>query len=181
MVLFSSNIIMAQDKLNLSAEKSKVEIHGDSNVHKWEENAEEMTGSITASLDNGNLQNITSFELKIPVEGIESGKGAMNDKTYKALKAKNHKNITMTLNNVDEIKSIGNGQYNVTATGSLTIAGTQKSITFTAKATATSGSIKIQGELPIKMSEYNVEPPTAMMGAVKCYDDVNVKYELVLQ
>jgi hypothetical protein len=34
--------------------------------------------------------------------------------------------------------------------------------------------------VPVKMTAFAVKPPTAMLGAIKCGDEVKVKFELVV-
>ena len=42
-------------------------------------------------------------------------------------------------------------------------------------------SITFNGSYKLKMTEYKVDPPTAMLGAIKTGDGIEVKYNLILK
>jgi hypothetical protein len=42
------------------------------------------------------------------------------------------------------------------------------------------GSIKATGTVPVKMTAFQMKPPTAMLGAIRCGDEVKVKFDLVV-
>jgi hypothetical protein len=43
------------------------------------------------------------------------------------------------------------------------------------------GSIAVRGSVPLFMSDFGIEPPTAMLGMLKTADQVTVKFELALR
>ena len=59
----------------------------------------------------------------------------------------------------------------------LTIAGKTKEVNIASKLDfKNNSSFMVTGEVPLKMSDFNIDPPTAMMGAMKTGDEVVIKY-----
>ena len=64
------------------------------------------------------------------------------------------------------------------AKGVLNLAGKSLDIQVTAGGTVVAG--KISGEQALKLSNFDIEPPSAMFGQIVCHDDLTIKYELTL-
>ena len=165
--------VFAQYELQTSS--SKVEIDGTSTLHDWTITAEEMNGK--ASIETGNgLEGIKSLSFTVVVDGLKSGKGGMDKNTYNALNEDDYPNISYVLTKVNSINSTGSNTYKVSTTGTLDIAGTKKSINMDVTATVSGTTVKFEGEYPMKMTTFNVEPPTAMLGTIKTGDEVNIRF-----
>ena len=166
---------------DFSAKSAKGLIKGTSNLHDWEMdiNKMECKGSIQ-SKDN-TIQAIKNVEVKIRVENIKSEEGKiMDEKTYKAFHADKNPMITYTFSNAD-VKYDGAGAFTITAAGSLSMAGTTKPVSITAKGKVlANGDLQISVSKKIKMTEFKMEPPTALMGTIKVGDEVSVSFDLVL-
>jgi polyisoprenoid-binding protein YceI len=147
-------------------------IHGSSNVHDWQSEATDvrLTGQFDTDA-SGKLVAVKNLAVSILVEGIKSEKGRIMDgKTYKALVSEDHPNITF------QSSSVAVQGANITAKGNLNIAGETRPVTITATWNQSSGAIALSGEYAFKMTDFGIDPPTAMMGAMKTSDDVTVKY-----
>ncbi len=154
----------------------KMSIEGTSTLHDWESEVTKLEANGSLDLSGSQLTGINSLKVAIPVKGIVSPKGRiMDNKTYDALKADKYPNITFRLD-----KATVNGSK-VQATGKLTIAGKTQTVTLNAASKIDgAGNITFQGSKEIKLSDYDMEPPTALMGTVKTGEEVTVKYELTL-
>lgn len=168
-ILFS---FAAQAQLKLNNDKSSMTIDGTSNIHDWTENVGEMTGSITATLAGSTLKSISALNVSIKVKSISSGKSAMDKNTFEALKADKHPTILFTL------KSVSVTGNKAKLTGTLKIAGVSKTVTVNSNYSAGSGAIVLTGEHTLNMTDYNVEPPTALMGTVSTGEKVTLKFKL---
>jgi polyisoprenoid-binding protein YceI len=62
--------------------------------------------------------------------------------------------------------------------GNLTISGVTKQVQLTFKATVDGTKVTLTGETELKMTTYNVEPPTALLGTVKTGDALTIKYKV---
>jgi polyisoprenoid-binding protein YceI len=66
--------------------------------------------------------------------------------------------------------------------GKLTIAGVTRDVTMQISGTRDSGGMYfLTGQLPIRMSDYGIKPPTAMMGTIKTGNDVKVTFRWAVQ
>ena len=157
-----------------------VTIHGGSNLHDWDETIGKVSGTSNISWNSNGSFNITAMKIEIDAHSIKSSEGGtMNNKTYKALKADDHTAITFTLTSpLQSIKATTAGE-NVTASGDLSIAGVTHQITIHAKVTASpGGNVDIDGSEPIKMSDYKIDPPTALFGVLKVSDDITIHFKI---
>ncbi|MGB7786778.1 MAG: YceI family protein [Salinimicrobium sp.] len=177
-ILFFAPLSWSQTyKINNSASNLKVE--GTSNIHDWHLEAEEMQGDLKAQLEEGQLVRIDELNFTVIAEGLKSGKGGMDKNTYKALNTDDHKKITYQLQKVNNIDCTSSSSCKVTTAGYLTINGTKKSVDMTFDAKVAGDKIILSGNKKIKMTEYKVDPPTAMFGTITTGDDVNVKFQAV--
>ncbi|AEM71891.1 YceI family protein [Allomuricauda ruestringensis DSM 13258] len=180
-------ITFALVPLSLSAQNFKlnngegeVMVTGTSTLHDWEEVAEQKSGSIT--LDNtGELPKINSLKFTVEAESLKSGKGAMDKNTYKALETKKYKQIVFELKSVKSISPITatSDRYRVVATGNLTIAGSTNTIDLPFNLTIKEDKVLLEGKKPLKMTDYNIEPPKALLGTITTGDEIEVLFNTV--
>lgn len=150
-------------------------VSGSSTLHNWKATVGKVTGypaSITLG-ENG----IGSFSFKAEVESMDGGRGStMNGKIYKALKSETHPQITFSQEGNAVIKALPDGQFQLTSTGKLSMAGVEKTISVEVSATKKDGKLIFQGEKPLKLSEFEIEPPSAMFGQIQTHDDITVHF-----
>lgn len=175
-MVLTANIGVAQT-YNLNSSASNLIIEGTSNIHDWEIKAEDQQGKLVAQLENGQLVKIDQLEFVARAEGLKSGKGGMDKNTYKALKTDKHKNVTYKMNKVNNIDCTSATNCKVTTSGILTIAGISKPIDMTFDARVTGDRIVLDGSKSLKMTDFKVDPPTAMFGTITTGDQVNVKFQ----
>lgn len=171
-LIFSlSSMVLYGQNYTIVTNESEVIIDGTSNVHDWESQAEEFSGTATIEIKGDTLiSSISDLEFNVVVDGIKSGKGGMDSKTYDALNKKKYPNITFVLSEVSDITT-----STLSAIGELTISGVTKTIKMEVDyEILPDGSISFTGTHPIKMTDYNIDPPKAMFGAIKAGEDVDV-------
>lgn len=165
----------AQDVYKLNEKNSKLLITGTSTIHDWEVNAEKFNCKITLKKVDENIVSINNIDFECQAEDIKSHNRIMDSKTYDALKAKTYPQITFRLENPENIHLAG-GQ--ATIKGMLTIAGKTKEVNVVSNFRfKTSNTFTVTGEAPLKMSDFNIDPPTAMLGALKTGNEVTIKYD----
>lgn len=173
--LFVAGAVQSQNvKLQSS---SDIIVEGTSNIHDWELNAEEKSGSAVLESEEGRITGLQSLQITIPAEGLKSGKGGMDKNTYKALNTDEYKNIEFKLEQVKDFQDKGNKHYQIKGVGTLKIAGTSRQIPleFTMKV-INGNSVKISGEKTLDMTDYKVDPPTAMFGTITTGKEVTIKF-----
>lgn len=158
---------------------SQLFIEGTSTVHDWKSEATKVTASGDMILEASTLKAIKNLKVEIPVGSIKSTKGSMMDKkTWGALKKETCPTITYVLTKVNSLTKSGDS-YDIKATGNLTIAGETRSIEMTVKAkVAGDGSIQLEGSKKLKMTDYKIDPPTALMGTMKTGDDITIGFNV---
>lgn len=178
-LLLGLGYLQAQESYQLRS--AEFAISGTSSLHDWVSTTTQMTASGDLTVVEGALADVSSLQLTIPVTSIISGKGnAMDKKTYKALLSEEHPNITFKLQDVKSIDRTGNTPL-VKATGLLTIAGKTKTVEVQAKALAEgNGVFRFTGEKALKMTDYDITPPTALFGTLKTGDDITISFNLTL-
>ena len=155
---------------------SDIKVEGTSNIHDWELDAEQKSGTAVLETEEGKMTALKSLQVTIPAEGLKSGKGGMDKNTYKALDTDKHKNIEFTLNEVKDFKDSGNNTCTVKGVGTLKIAGTSKQIPIDFTIKLNGDKVNISGEKTIKMTDFKVDPPTAMFGTITTWDEVTIKF-----
>lgn len=110
----------------------------------------------------------------------------MNKHMRKALQAKQHPEVTFGLNRVTnkQIKHSDSKDTPTTVTanlhGDLAIAGTTREITLPVRARVTDDGIDVNGQYALKLTDYNIEPPTVMW-TITVYDDVTIHLDATLK
>lgn len=155
---------------------SKITIMGTSTIHDWESKTEQITGEF----EMNNTSEIQSLTVKIPVVSIKSGEKLMDKKTYEAFKSDKFPVITFVLTDPTS-PIVTNSDVQVTLTGNLIVSGVTKKITFksTGKKTA-SGGYQLSGSVPLKMTDFKIKPPTALLGTIKSGDAITVKLDITV-
>lgn len=169
--VFGLQFCFAQKTFHLDP-KPYLIISGTSTLHDWEMPSSTATGFMVAKEMGGKLTEIKSLTINMPAESIKSGKKGMDKKAYEALKTDKNKNVEF------DLKSASKSGDTWTLVGTFKIAGTTKQVTIKAKETTLSGSYGLSGSYAFKLTEYNIEPPKAMMGTIKTGDDVKISFNV---
>ena len=166
---------------------SRVTVEGGSNVHDWACSTSQIDASVSIDPAYATAPTaaigamLKAVEVKVPVKTIKCGKGAMDNNLYKALKADKSTTISYIMGSFTVAPGATAESFTVKAPGSLTIAGEQRPVTVEVKAVRQAdGSIKATGRVPLKMTDFGIEPPTAMFGAMKTKNDITVVLDLTL-
>jgi polyisoprenoid-binding protein YceI len=173
--LFVTTSVNAQT-LKINPKSSFVIIQGSSNLHAWESKTQQINGQMTVNYSSKQVQ---SMVVDIPVKSIKSGEKLMDSKTYDAFNADKNPNIQFRLVEVNNLQ-ITPSNINVTVTGNLTLAGVTKRITLKAVGKPKGESFIFTGNVSMKMTDFKISPPTAMMGMLKVGDAINLKFEIAV-
>lgn len=158
-------------------------IKGTSNLHNWESKVTELrcATNITTTA-TFSIKSINSLTIEIPVRSIKSDNGSiMDNKTYSALNANSYANITMKVVGINKFETKPDG-IAVNAACSLTIAGvTNRVDIYVVGKVNPDGTIKFAGSKKIKMTDYKVSPPTALLGSLTTGNEVEIVFNIVLK
>ena len=159
----------------------KIKIEGTSNIHDWEMNAEQGNSSAVFITDGkGTINGLASLSFTMPVESLKSEHTAMDKNAYKAMHSDKFNSLTFSVLTAT-IKPSGNN-YLVYSKGKLTINGVSRDVDVLAICTVNvDKTISVNGSYKLKMTSYNVTPPSIMLGAIKTGDDITVKFNLLFK
>ncbi|WZL87742.1 YceI family protein [Salinimicrobium sp. 3283s] len=177
-MVFSANTMVGQT-FNVNSGASSLKVEGTSNIHDWELSAKELQGSIKVQMEDGQLVKLDQLQFAVVAESLKSGKGGMDKNTYKALDTDKHRRITYELSSVKNLDCTSKTSCKVITNGVLTIAGTKKNVELIFDAKVAGDKITLSGDKKIKMTDFKVDPPTAMFGTITTGDEVNIKFQTV--
>ncbi len=178
LLVFITQLSSAQT-YKVSDAASNLVVEGTSNIHDWEVTAKDFSGTLKAEFTDNRLVEIESLDFEVIAESLKSGKSAMDKNTYKALVTDKYPKITYTLQKVNAIENMADNTYKIKTSGYLTITGTKKPVDLTFNATVNDYSISLAGNKTIKMSDYKIDPPTALFGTITTGDELQIKFKTV--
>ena len=173
-------IALAAQNFQLSKGEGEVMVTGTSTLHDWEEVAEQRSGSMAIDM-TGELPSISSLKFTVEAESLKSGHDGMDKNTYKALNTDKHKEIVFKMGEVKSISPVvsATNKYKVVASGELTIAGKTNKVDLPFTLTINDGKAVLEGKKPLKMTDFGIEPPKALLGTIKTGDEIEVHYNTV--
>lgn len=166
--------------------ESKITVTGTSSIHDWTLNVNKYSGQVQLkkalaqkSMKKGDA--FENIEIIMDVKSLESGRGSsMDNRTYEALKAEKFPEITFKSKNseITEIKNDQSGTFVMMLMGDLSIAGVTKPIELIVEGQKLKdGRFVFTGSHTLKMTEYEIKPPSAMFGQIVAGDEVTIKLD----
>ena len=174
-IKFGSNNITAAQTVSLT-------IKGTSTLHDWEMKSDKGRVEVVLGLaGNTKLTGLTGLKFSVEAESLKSEKTMMDNNAYKALKTNSAKYISF-LATAATINQVNETTYQIRAFGKLTVAGTTKETDVIAdvKYNNADKSFVVTGTKKLKMTDYNVKPPSFMLGTVKTGDDISITFRTKL-
>lgn len=171
-----SSVVTAQN-FPIVPQAAFINVHGTSNVHDWDMKATKVTGELGLN----SSKQISALSIKIEVKSLKSGNGIMDGKTYDAFDYKKNPYVVFQLTDASQVKLTDN-DTEITLTGNLSFAGATRKISIKATGKITkSGDFQLKGSVPLKMTDFKMSPPTAMLGTMKTGDGVTVKFDVTFK
>ncbi len=179
-VIISTHLIsFGQTSFKLNESESKLVISGTSTVHDWEIDVTKFTCNASLNLNEDQQISIEGISFICPVKNVKSDNRIMDNKTYDALKGDDFPEIKFIASEKVTVPLSENGSK---IKGKLSIAGKTKDTTLQFKINADGqNQIQVEGETKLKMSDFGIEPPTAMLGTLKTGDEIVITYNIILQ
>lgn len=140
---------------------SSIEVHGTSTLHDWKMVSQTLDVNFVNEGDK-----IKELNVGVMIDTLKSGDSGLDDKAYEALKISKFNVITFVLKSVNEDGTI---------TGVFKVTDKEKEATLTPDVLTTDN---VAGSFQVKMTEFDIEPPSVMFGAIKSGDEVTIKYDI---
>jgi len=179
--LASGQQLQAQSSYKLSGSKENlVKVSGKSNVHDWTMNAENPVAEADfGPLNADNVpKSLTALSFSVNAKSLKSEHSSMDTRTYKVIKADAFPKISFKLSSA-VISPVSKGKFTVKAVGTLTIAGVAKTINMQVNGSVNADhSITCTGIQKLKLTDYSIQPPSFMLGAMKVGDELSIAFNL---
>lgn len=178
------NKIPCQAQSNYKVTSDSFTIYGSSNIRDWAATIEEVDG--VASITKADEFHYDIHEVRILIHtssiksiGVEGD--AMNKKIYETLKTGRYPAISfMTTSALKSIPADGK-EYFIEATGILTVAGVSKVVRIhSVISTVKPERITAEGNVLLKMSDFDIDPPTTLFGLLRVKDDISIHFKISL-
>lgn len=172
------------DRAPVALTSAKVSLAGTSNIHDYTASTTtvrvtklQVAPGTTAAELLSTLQKpgtLQAFEIAIPAASLHSTKDGLDKNMHKALKVKEHPEITFRLARLEPKGAT------VRAIGTLRIAGVEKEIGLDLSTALKSGSLVVSGSIDLLMTDFGIPAPKAMMGMLRTDPKVTISFETVL-
>jgi len=145
----------------------------------------DATDSFAAARDTWELRVLRiRIEDKGPIAAFRCGNAVMERDMRQALRAGRYPSIEFRFKELRGVieHDIDRNEYGAVVAGELTMAGVRKEIELPVVAQRLGRDrFRIRAEMPLRMTDFGVKPPTALFGIVKAHDDLVVRFDLTMQ
>ena len=117
---------------------------------------------------------LEAFDIAIAAASLKSPKEGIDKNMHKALKVKEHADITFRLKRIEGTAGA------LQAFGTLSIAGVERDVTLPLVTVRKGAALVVTGAIDVLMPDFGIAPPKAMLGMVKTDPKVTVSFEVVL-
>ncbi len=157
-----------------------ISITGTSTLHDWTVQAGAVADYPTSlSLELVDGAAIDSFSFSVPVANLDGGRGpSMNAKIQKAFVMEANPTINYQQFGAASIQEATTGMT-ITSAGTLTMAGVSKDIEVVLAVSESEGALSLKGSKDLKMTDFEMTPPSAMFGQIQTADEITVHFEFV--
>ena len=165
-------------KFTLSKSETAISIKGTSSLHDWEMNLEAFSSAFQLNREGTVIKGFDNVIFSCKATDIKSEHSLMDKKTYDALKADDYPEIKFRATSASALIS-GDKTFTGSLNGKLDVAGESRDVTLPFKGTIVdNNTINIVASTDLKMSSFNITPPTALMGTLKTGDQISVEFSL---
>lgn len=174
--LIPSQMITAQT-YSLNNDNSVLEVHGTSTFHDWTFDGKNQAGKIDVAVSND--FKIEALYFSVETESLKSGKSGMDKNAYEAMKSDTYENIEFKWSSTEKVVKINANAYQVIVNGNISIAGITRAIVQDFKIKVNGNSLIVEGETPLLMTDFGIDPPKALLGAIKTGDEIKINFKTV--
>ncbi|MDG5767537.1 YceI family protein [Balneolales bacterium ANBcel1] len=170
------------------SDASSMTIFGSANVTDWEAEVTSITGHITVTIpENADWSDAQAswfdeVDIRIPVGDIDADSRRMNRNMHDYLKEDDYPEITYRLVQAKELVVLDNPGFKLTVLGTVSAAGESVELEHDVVITPNqNGGFTVTGSQDLKMTDFGIDPPTAVLGSIRSRDEMTIEFELVLE
>ncbi len=156
-----------------------VKVYGTSNVHDWIMTSTGIESQGVFKFNSKDeLISLSGFSFTVQAKSLKSGKSSMDERTYKSILANEFPKIVYQLKTA-VVSPLAPNKFQLQTTGNLTIAGNTQLISMNVVATINADqSMTCTGSEKLKLTDFKINPPSFMLGAMKVGNDLTIKFDL---
>ena len=181
------SVAMAQAGMMTVRPESKVTLSGSSNINRWacRTSVFEATLPMGSTARREQLKRVkvpvTDVAVSIPVRSLACGHDRMNRDLLEAMRADSNPDIRFLLASygVDSTRGITD-TVAILATGDLTVAGVTRRVAIPVTAHRTAQGVRGAGLLKLRMTDFGIKPPVALLGVIRARNEIQVSFEVLL-
>ena len=120
-------------------------------------------------------------EVLVPVRAFDCGQARMNRDFQQALRVQAHPTIRFRLTQAEALgaEPRPGAWVRLRASGTIRMAGVERPVTITAEGQRLGGDrVRIRGTHALRMTDFDVTPPSGMLGLVRAHNGVTVRFDL---
>ncbi len=174
-LLLSSSLFAQQSEKFTTKNNFEVSITGTSSLHDWECTVRDFSGYVTVEIVENKVTDVTAFSFGFIAENLESGKSSMDKKMHDAINAKKHPFISFKGNKVSMLS-----KRQLIFEGTFSINGTTKTLQMPAEFKLGGDHIMLRGKKDILLTDFDIEPPKALLGTITTGNLVTIHYNITL-
>lgn len=185
LVLCTVPVVSAQQVRLELADESRMRIEGTSSVNAFDCEADGIEGNGSLARDARPGHRSVVAHVYVLVEQFDCGNPRMNADLRDALQAQEHPQIRFQLRDVrliSEDASSGEGaaHFVLAVEGWVEIAGNARPVALRVEGRRlTDKAYHATGSLPLRMTDFGIDPPTALLGLIKVRDHITVHFDLI--
>lgn len=180
------HLFSADKKVYEIRRQSQIMFVGRSNINTFSFRSENISGKGCINTDavridsvNKHISNAVDGFFRVDVKTFDSGNSRMNQDMYDALKAEQHSYIQFKLESIETEHYNGQTGAQLSAWGFLQVAGVENLISLTVTVMQQDEHLyRLQGSKQIHMTDYDIEPPQALLGLVQTRDKLTVEFDI---
>jgi polyisoprenoid-binding protein YceI len=163
---------------------NEMSVEGGSTIHDWSCPIKTLDGTFradTAGTEEVPVGAPSRVQVEVPVDAIQCDNGTMNEKLREALNMNAYPKVYFSLKDaqVSPLPDSGKSWFQVDAKGQLILAGERRQIEMPVKAQRLdTGNLRFVGSHTIRLSDYDIERPSAMLGTIKVSKEVTVNFDV---
>ena len=188
---------MGAERYDSDPASNHLTVEGTSTVHHWAVRGHMIQGYVIfhegepsglwATSDSVPRRLTPAVHVEIPVASLKSGTRGMDKKMSVALKAQSHPMITYQLESAEVTsrqtaqENSSQGPLTIETQGTLTVAGMERPVRIPMQIRRLSKDrLEVSGKTSLRMTDFGIDPPTAMLGVLRTDDTVQVHWTWVL-
>lgn len=174
---------ISHSQSKVASSNGSIKIEGTSTMHDWTMSSAQGKAEAVMTMANEKLIDVASLTFSVGTESLKSTKGVLMDKiAYKSLKITSFPLISFILISATVIP-VDATTYQFKGMGQMSVAGKKRTtdLIATIKYSATDKSFTSSGLKIIKMSDYEIDPPSFAFGTIKTGDEIQIHFSIKLK